>query len=113
MMKITLIFLILAVSLSLAIDSKSAEESSKENIDNNSDSTSNESSQLEDYLQFLSRLKMKKNKKLLEKRLPKWRIFDRPTKVNSEIKYENDPHLRKFWETNMSEKNKMYKNILG
>jgi hypothetical protein len=114
MIKIRLIVLLL-VSLCFAIDSKSIEENlSKEVIDNNSDSSSSdESSQLEDYYKLMSRLKMNKHKKLLEKRLPKWRIFDRPTKVNSEINYENDPHLRKFWEKNMSEKNRMYKNILG
>jgi hypothetical protein len=112
MMKIKLIVLLL-LSLCFAIDSKAIEENlSKEIIDSDS-SSSGESSQLEDYYQILGRLKMNKHKKLLEKRLPKWRIFDRPTKVNSEINYENDPHLRKFWEKNMSEKNRMYKNILG
>lgn len=120
---VKVIFLALfVVSLSLMIDSKptetmkelenaSNESMTNDNDDNNNDS-SIESDDWENFLELMRRLKVNKKARLLEKRLPKWRIFDRP-KVNSEIKYENDPYLRKVWDKNMLEKNQMYKNILG
>lgn len=55
----------------------------------------------------------------LEKRFPKWRSGDTRSRVkqlhqnrdNNQIDYS--PMLRKIWENNMLEKNRLYQNLLG
>ncbi|CAF0709360.1 unnamed protein product [Brachionus calyciflorus] len=55
-----------------------------------------------------------------EKRFPKWRSGETRSKVkllhqNNQAAENNDysPVLRKIWENNMLEKNKLYQNLLG
>lgn len=54
-----------------------------------------------------------------EKRFPKWRSGDTRSRVkqlhHNQDNYLNDysPMLRKIWENNMLEKNRLYQNLLG